>query len=371
MAITFNPQESYPQNQTNNFPIGEEIILEFSNLVDLKSAKEAIIIYGDDSDRTIIGDSTYLNDFNDIKNFLRSPGEKGYVEVSTEVFDVDGSGDVLNNTYFEKPANQTSIVVIKPKKLLEANKEHILYILGSAVESIEGLTSKHIGNALSVRTIYDPKNTTTNALDDRLKLHGTYTGSTEETLNIRIVTAGNGSNAKYIWWFSDEQQPQPSGRRLNKTSQRWRNLDRGVVIKFLGGEFELDDVIQVKVYPKDKLETSYKLTFNTSTEDLVTKPAHVSTSDIGVSDQIPSVTVSNNEPLRIIDMQPRNGSVNNSLDTNKITITFNQNIDSTTAIQEYIKLYKQNVSGSYHKQNQLQKLPKEITVDNNKIILEF
>lgn len=371
MAITFNPQESYPQNQTNNFPIGEEIILEFSNLVDLKSAKDAIIIYGDDSDRTIIGDSTYLNDFSDIKNFLRSPGEKGYVEVSTEVLDVNANGDVLGNTYFEKPANQTSIVVIKPKKLLEANKEHILYILGSAVESIEGLSNKHIGNALSVRTIYDPKNVATNSLDTRLKLHGTYKGDTEETLNIKIVSAGNGSQAKYIWWFSDEQQPQPSGRRLNKTTQRWRNLNRGVVIKFLGGEFQLNETIQVKVYPKDKLETSYKLTFNTSTEDLVTKPAHVSTSDIGVSDQIPSLSTSSNEPLLIVDVSPRNGSVNNPLDTNKVTITFNQNIDSTTATQDNIKMFKQNVSGFFNNQKEPQKMPKEIIIENNKIILEF
>ena len=30
------------------------------------------------------------------------------------------------------------------------------------------------------------------------------------TLNIKIIEAGEGSVAKYKWWFSDENEPQPA-----------------------------------------------------------------------------------------------------------------------------------------------------------------
>lgn len=44
MSINLTAQNSYPLNGTSTFPIGEEIKLEFTNLVDDKTAKDSIIL---------------------------------------------------------------------------------------------------------------------------------------------------------------------------------------------------------------------------------------------------------------------------------------------------------------------------------------
>lgn len=342
MAITLNTETSYPLNGTTTFPIGEEIVLEFNQLVDLKSAKDSVVLIHKATNTAI--------------------------ETDIRVLPLDANNEVLEDNFITKPESQKTLVVAKPKSLLDANTEYSLFIRGAALEEVQSLTEEFASNAISERTIYGT--TLSGTYTEQVKVYGLYKGSSQQTLNIEIVLAGEGSAAKYIWWFSDEVKPQPSGSRLNKTTSRWRSLGRGCYIKFYGGEFSLGDVYNTNLFPKVKLNDSYRIDFSTSTESLLLKPEVASESDIGSI--IPSSeSASYATEFKILKMEPKNGSINNSLETNKITIYFNKNIDPATVSQSTVKLFKQPVSGFFSSEANEQKMPKEITVEDNKIILEF
>lgn len=342
MPISLITAQSYPLNGTTTFPIGEEILLKFDQLVDEKTAKESIVL-------------------------LKAVNNE-IIETDVSVYAVDGNNIKNTNPFLEKPVSQTTVVSVKPKNLLDANTKFELHVRGKQVEEVIADNAEFKSIALSERTIFNTSKG--GELTEQVRVYGTYSELNTGHLNIEIVSGGEGSGAKYIWWFSNEGKPQASGSRLNRTVSRWRNLDRGCYIKFYGGEYTVGDVYQVNVYPKVLLENSYKIEFSTSSEDLVLKPAVEAESDIGVN--LPALNLSaNTDTLKIIDMQPRNGSINNSKELNKIVITFNKDIDATTVSQENIVLFKQSVSGFFNGKDSHQKMPKEIIIENNKIILEF
>lgn len=329
-------------NGTTTFPIGEEIVLEFDNLIDEKTAKESIIL-------------------------LKKIDNK-IIETDIKVLILDANGIETPDVFLERVDTQKTIVSVKPKNLLDANTNYELFIRGKNVEEVISNNEEITSIALSERTIFNTSKN--NILDEQVRVYGTYSERTSTQLNIEIVLAGEGSSAKYIWWFSNELKPQASGKRLNRTASRWRSLDRGCYIKFYGGEYNLGDTFQINVYPKTLLEESYKISFSTSSEDLVLKPTVEAESEIGII--LPDFDMASNiEPLRVISMSPKDGSINNSKDINKIDIYFNKNIDSTTVTQETIVLFKQSVSGFFNGKNNSEKIPKEIIVENNKITLEF
>lgn len=342
MAISLNTAESYPLNGTQSFPIGEEIYLEFSNLIDDKSAKESI-------------------------HLIDSATNK-IVEVDYTVTPVDQNSLALLDDFTERQATQKTIVTLKPKQLLSANTKYELFIRGASLEESQALQEELDSNTLSERTVF--RSTIDDSFTESVRVYGSYEGSLESTLNVEIIVTGNDSEAKYIWWFDDEDKPGLNSRRVNRTLSRWRSLDRGCYIKFYGGTFTLNEEYKTKVYPKVKLANSYRINFSTSSEDLLLKPEVQSESDIGLN--IPDTSTNTfADPLRVIEVTPRNGSVNNPISTNKITITFNKEIDPASVDQTKVKLMKQPVSGFYNGESKEQKLPKEVFVNGNQIILEF
>lgn len=342
MPISLITAESYPLNGTTTFPIGEEVLLKFDQLVDVKTAKESIIL-------------------------LKAVNNE-VIETEITVYPVDVENDEIVDQFLEKPNSQNTLVSVKPTSLLDANTNYELHVRGKAVEEVVATNEEFKSVALSERTVFGTSKD--GVFTDQIRAYGTYSEVAVSHLNIEIVVGGDDSAAKYIWWFDGEVKPQASGRRLNRTISRWRSLDRGCYIKFYGGEFTFGDTYRINVYPRVLLEDSYKIAFSTSSEDLILKPTVQAESDIGVN--LPALNLSaNTEALRIVSMEPRDGSINNSTGTNKITITFNKDIDSSTAIQENIALFKQSASGFFNGKNNQEKMPKEIIVENNKIILEF
>lgn len=341
MSINLTAQNSYPLNGTSTFPIGEEIKLEFTNLVDDKTAKDSII--------------------------LIESGTNSVVETDIKVYVLDANNNEIEDVFLERQVSQKTIVVAKPKAYLNENSSYELFIRGESLEEVASLTEEFSSSTISEKTVFGTS--LNDAYVEQIKVYGSYTGKVETHLNIEIVSGGSGSEAKYIWWFDNESKPTGS-KRTNRTVSRWRSLNRGCYIKFYGGEYTLGDVYKVKVYPKEKLANSYRISFETSTDSLLLKPEVISESDIGLVTP-KSIEASLGEALRIIDMQPRNGSINNSISTNKITIFFNKNIKQESISQNNIKLFKQSVSGFFNSKGGEEKIPKEIIIENNKIILEF
>ena len=397
MAITLKADESYPTNSETEFPVGQEIVLVFDRAIDLKTAKESVIIYGPDSDVTSgPNDGLWLNQSDGTNPFfLNSPAYKGYVECEYQTYLVNNLVELKvedNQEIYEKSSGaKYSVLVITPKQPLKINTEYNLFICGESLNNISNIPSEiqaySQSNCISEKTVYDAYKLIGGVKtgDARVKSFGSFEPKSNEVataLNLKIVEAGNGSAAKFKWWFDDEVEPQPASSnynsRLNRCVQRWRITDRGILVKFTGGEFELNETFKVEANKEDLLSISNLITFNTGTDSIFVYPEYTSTSPIAPDGLL--IPNQQNEVvgkyLELNSMQPSSGEINVDLNLNKIVLTFNNNVDATTAIQENIEIESQSVSGVFDgpgstRSNRPEKVYKIISVSDNKITLEF
>lgn len=401
MAIQFSTTTSRPVNQENNFPVGQEIILIFSESVDIKKIKESVSLFGKDFDRTSGPDNALWINNSSGENpfFLRSPGFNGFVDYDVELFFGSPTKATLaleeDQSQIDKQETRVAIVVLTPKKVLKEESEYTLFLVGKNIDDLENLTEDYQviskDRALSPRTIFDAykiDNGSNVEQTSRIKTYGSYDSKNNEAssiVNLKVITAGEGSAAKYKWWFSDENEPQPADtiykERTFRATSRWRKLDRGVLVKFNQGTYDLNEHFYIKCYDRsaDNLETSFIINFQTSTDSIYTYPEVQSTSPIGIDEvYIPSgiPTVSTVEPLKVVSMTPYDGSVNNDLSLDKIVIEFNRNLDATTVTQETVKILSYPVSGTFDgnsgtRSNREYKIYKIVSVEDNKITLEL
>lgn len=399
MAIQFLPSNSYPQNNEDEFPVGQEILLVFSEAVDIKKIKESFVLYGQDFDRTSGPDNSLWLNTQSGENpfFLRSPGFKGFVDYEVKQYLVDSHKTLVVSTeqkQLQRDENQIVVVVITPKTVLKEDSKYQTFLVGSNVDNLtslpDGVRNLSKNRALRGRTIFDPYYTDGNGTEvlekERLRSYGSFEPKNDENnaiVNIKIIEAGAGSTAKYKWWFSDELEPQPANPvykdRVSRCVQRWRKLDRGVLIKFSAATYNLDEVFNIRCLKTESLATSYSIIFQTGTGSIYDYPENASTSPIGVGNlllpnAIPSSTTG--EPLRVISITPGDGSVNNELDLDKIVIEFNANLDATTITQETVEMYSYPVSGTFDgnagtRSDRERKIYKIISIQDNKLTLEL
>jgi hypothetical protein len=387
MAIQLLPNLSFPQNNEDQFPVGQQIFLLFDNAVDIKSVKESVILFGPDFDRTSgpnnalwINASTGENPF-----FLRSPGFKGFVDCDFDLVVLESSDPIIEREeqlVGDRSADISNLVKIIPKNPLKENTQYSLFIIGNTIEDIETLPEElkafSKNKAISERTVYDPVKA--GNLDNRLRSSGNFIPKNLEddsTLRIKIVKAGIGSEANYIWWFSDEAEPQVANplytQRLSRCVQRWRITDRGVLIKFEANDFALNEVFEIKCYKEVRLVDSYLINFSTGTGSIFEYPEYTSTSPIGLD---PTNVPIEEELLEVTSISPYNGAINVDLKLKQIVIEFNKEIDQNTVTQETVELLSYPVSGIFDgpvgtRSNRESKIFKIISVESNKIILEL
>ena len=394
MAINFLSSESIPINNEDQFPVGQEIILVFDNPVDLKTFKECCILFGPDFDRTSGPDnSLWLNQSSGANPFfLKSPNFKGFVDYDVKQYYVSGKDltEVQGLTLLEKPANQKATVVITPKNVLKEDSSYQLFIVGNDIENLDNLLPTLQAftkdKAISFKTIYEPyyidPNNQGTEYEERVSSYGSFEPKNNEvsaTLNIKIVTTGEGSQAQYVWWFSDENEPQPASteyrNRLNRCVQRWRVLGRGVYVRFTGAQYTQNEEIFIRCYEREYLEDSYLISFDTSNREIYTIPNDISTSPLLDDEQLGNIS-SSDDILKVVSMKPIDGSVNEPLDLKQIEITFNKNLDASTVTQDTVLLKSLPASGFFDgnagtRSDRERKIFKIISVVNNKIILEL
>lgn len=360
----------YPQNQSTNIPIGSSLYLVFDKEVDLESIKNSVILFGPDSDKTIMPDNAlWINDKQgQNKDFLKSPGYKGFCEFDIEVKYLDRQTleviDVVDD--FDRTLYYCG-VIITPKITLATNIEYTFYVIGANTQSLDPIYQTN--KAVSLRTVYSPK--LVDSLDSRIKIRGTYKGKEPEgnNLNIQIVSSGNGNAAQYVYWFDDQNIDMS---KVSRCSGRWRSIDKGLVIKFDDTQYTEGEIITIKCYPIDLLQDSYIFTFTTGDGSIFIepKPDYRSTSPINTVVQVDP----NDKLLSIVSITPYHGEVNVPIETNKIIVTFNKELDPSSITQEAIKLQSLPVSGFYdsgYDKKREYKLYKILSVDGNKLIVEF
>ena len=401
MAIQFLPAQSYPQNNEDEFPVGQEIVLVLSESTDIKRIKESFVLYGQDFDRTSGPNNALWLNTQSGENpfFLRSPGFQGFVDYEVKQFLVDSHKTLVvldNQVQLDKNETGIVVVVITPKTVLKENSKYQTFLVGKNVDNLENLpepiASFSKDRALRARTIFDAYSLDVNQTEieqtARVKTYGSFESKNNEnsaTVNIKIIEAGAGSAAKYKWWFSDEPEPQPANanykERVSRCVQRWRKLDRGVLVKFSADSYNLDEEFKVRCYSRDDdtLSTSYSIIFQTGTGSIYEYPENTSTSPIGVGNLVlPGVIPgsSQQESLQVISITPDDGSVNNELGLDRIVIEFNNPIDAATVTQSAVEIFSYPVSGTFDgnagtRSDRERKVYKIISVEDNKITLEL
>ena len=394
MAITFLPEKSYPQNLEDGFPVGQSFYLAFSNSVDIKLLEKSCVLFGKDFDRNTGPNEALSLNSSDSTNpfFLRSPGLKGFIECDFEEYFVDSFDDNSpSNTQYllDRVESKNTIVKVTPKVILGENQEYKLYILGKTSEEIENNIPSYVdilakNNTLSEKTIFDVRDSDDD-FSTKVKSRGSYQPENFENdsnLNIKIIIEGEGSQASYVWWFDDEQEPLPANpnyeKRKNRCIQRWRSVSRGVMLKFLGGNYALNETFKIKCYKVNELEKSYLITFQTSTDSVYEYPESISTSPIGLgANLIPGLNgnIEVEEDLKITKVEPSNLSINNKLNIKNLIIYFNKDLDPNSVTQDTINLTSYPISGSFDYSGNTMKrernLYKIVSVEDNKIIVEL
>ena len=398
MAITFQADQSYPTNEENQFPIGQEIVLVFNKPLDFKAAKESVILYGPDFDTTSGPDNGLWLNGSDGTNpfFLNSPNLKGFVDCEFETYLVNNLQELKvldSQKIVSKPANDAfSVLVITPKRPLKTNTNYNLFICGESLDNLQNipaeLTAYNQSNCISEKTIFDPYyiDNAQKVASDKIRSAGSFEPLNNEVstkLNVKIVTAGNGSSAKYVWWFDDEDEPNNPAHslwnsRLSRCVQRWRITSRGVLVRFEIAEYQVGEQFTIDCHKEELLDKSFTIGFNTGTESIFEYPEYTSTSPIAPDGLLLPVLpgVAPAEKVEVLSMDPSDGEINVRLDLNKIFIKFNKEIDPTTVTQESIKIESHPVSGIFDgpsgtRSNRPEKVFKIISVSGDTITLEI
>lgn len=390
MAIQLLPNLSFPQNNEDQFPVGQQIFLAFNNAVDLKSVKESVVLFGPDFDRSSGPNNSLWINASSGENpyFLKSPGFKGFVDCDFEEITITNLDPIAfedSVSIIDRQAINT-LIKVTPKEPLKEETTYSLFMVGSSVDNLEGLPESLIAisknKCISERTIYSPSKD--GILETRLSSYGSFepkNNETSTTLNVKIVTGGVGSEAKYVWWFSDEQEPTPAqayySERLSRCVQRWRSCARGVMLRFEQSSFTLNEKFTIKCYSRINLPESYLINFKTGTDSIYVYPEYTSTSPIGLNLPGADTNVAvPQEDLKIVSVTPYDGAINVDLGLKQIIIEFNRNLDATTVTQDSIELLSYPVSGSFDgpkgtRSDREKKVFKIISVEANKIILEL
>lgn len=352
----------FPNDEQSSVPIGANIEIIFSSGIDLSTAKKSIVVYGRDFD-FISGPetATWMKKDGTSSDFLKSPGFKGIVKCKYEMVYVDADGNEveLNPTLpaEEEAGPYTSKIKVIPETSLAPDMEYKVYIIGED----ESGTKK----AVSKRSVYDPDYTNATSTTGVVSVYGGYTGSTSDTISVKITKSGNIGTAEYKWWYS-ETELESTAVEGKITSRRFRKLDDGVQIRFTGSDFISDDIYTVRVEPKELLESSYAFSFNTSTDQIVEVPNTASTSVIGTV----GIVEKPSGKLNMVKSSPADGDTHLKFNNKKIVIEFDREIDPDSVTHENVSLFQYPVSGIIDPADDQVELYKKITVDGNKIIIE-
>ena len=360
----------YPADSDVGIPVGAAVKVYFDSVVDLQTAKDSIVIYGADFDRTSGPDSALWVDGKEPSNpfFLSSPGFNGTVEVDVthSYINLSDNSDAtpgdLANPAAATAAGVGSLITVTPKSNLAAETEYKLYVNGDP--NALGI------NGVSSRTVWDivPGGGNASATGD-LEVYGTFEGSVSDVVNVKITTSGDIGTAKYKWWYASELE---SEARLGKvTARRYRRLEDGLQLRFTGSGFVADDTFSFAVEPAERMATSFLVTFTTNDGTFTAAPVSPSTPATSEppASVLPDVTTATGFTLS--ESSPANKAYNVNVQGRTITLTFSQDVDPATITADSIKLYSYPASGEYSETSAPQELVKQLTVSGNIVTIKY
>lgn len=360
----------YPADEDTGIPIGITVKVWFDSLVDLKSVRNAIHLFGADFDRTSGPDSAiWVDQDTGINSFLlSSPGFTGnaplkyelkYYNLTTEAI-VDDPG-VISSTADAVSADVGHVVymTLDPKfaPSLAPDTEYTLYIVGDDVNN-SGVTG---------RTIFDVEPDAGNTGDGVMYVYGIWEGVGTDTLEIEITDAGDVAEAKYKWKYASEA---PSEYRYGKlTSRKYRTIVDGVQVRFGGSGFDVGDIFTVNLEAAEFTSSSYSITFTTGDGSFAAAPDSPSTP--ATSSPASSTLPWLGSEFQVDYMVPADGSYNVDRHKRLITIYFTDDVDDATVTEDSLELWNYPVSGHYEDTYEPYRLKTDIEVIDNKILIRY
>lgn len=354
----------YPADLDTGIPIAESLIITFDRGVDLSVAKNHVVLYGPDFDKTSGPDSAQWvdNELGENPFFLRSPSFKGVVDCTYELLYVDGDGNPIDpQPTIEVLADEAGLfqqLIVTPKKALAADAEYKLHIIGDPDDTGKGIASRTV-----LDVVADPGNASTTA---EVVVYGGYTGD-NDTVVIEITDSGDMGEAKYRWYY--QSLGVGSAVTGKVTSRKYRRLEDGLQIRFDGSGFVDGDIYTVVVSAPERLATSTTITFTTGDGSYSVAPGAPSTP---ATSEPPSSTLPelvDGGFLEILEVDPADGATNQPLDTTTITITFSADLDASTVTQDTVKVTAYPISGVYSDTGEPKELLKDLQVSANKLII--
>lgn len=349
----------YPSNEATAVPVGADIQITFSCGVDLSTAKNNVVVYGKDTD-FISGPetATFINQGKSA-DFLKSPGFKGVVPCDYELVYVDSNGDKVDVSLLSRTEEEAGPyvhkLILSPKTILAPNVLYTVYIIGEDEEGTE--------KGVSSRTVYEVDDSSATSTTGEVFVYGGFIGESDDTINIKITTAGNIGTAKYKWWYASELESE--AREGKVTSRRFRKLEDSLQIRFSGSDFILDDTYTVSLNDREFLDSSYSFSFTTSTTQIQEVPTTTSTTVIGTE----------NDPivgyLKVVESSPEDGDSNLSFKKKQIIIEFDEELDSSTISDDTVTILSYPISGIIDSTEDEEELFKKLTVDGKKLIIDL
>jgi hypothetical protein len=364
----------YPADGDTGIPVGETLAVYFDRGVDLKTVTDSIVLFGSDSDQTSGPDNAIWidSDTGNNKYFLSSPGFKGYVPLKFELVYWDTTD---TSTYAEidpQPTITSELdetgssyghkvkITIDPKfaASMAPDTEYVLYINGDPDSTDTGVAS---------RTVFDVEADGANTGSGDLVLYGTYSGASDDTLYVKITTAGNIGTAEYKWWWDSAGEVSATTDRI--TNRRYRNLGNGLQIRFTGSSFAVDDQWTANAETIARMSTSTSVTFTTNDGSYSDAPSSPSTP--ATSSPAASVLPTNADPFDVDYMVPPNGAYNVDIHNRIITIVFTDDLDATTVTDDSVTLWKYPAEGYYGATWAPVELEKSLSVSGDTLTIRF
>lgn len=363
--------DTYPANSDTGIPVGATLLVYFDKGVELQTVKDSIVLYGADRDITSGPDSAmWMDSFTGSDPFyLTSPGFQGVVPVVIELaYYTLGTTTEADPGTITGEADETSANVGHVAKItvdpnysatLAPDLTYQWHIIGDP-------SSQGVG--VSARTVFDVEAGGSNTGDGGMLSSGPYSGSTADTLHVKITKAGDIGTAKYKWWYDSAGEVSAVIGRV--TSPRYRSLDNGLKVRFTGSDFDVNDEYTFDVEPFERLATSTIVSFTTNDGTYTAAPDSPSTP---ATSSPPSTSLPTNASagFTVDEMFPIHGSYNVDPNNRIITITFTDDVDASTITDDSIKLWKYPVSGEYSDTFAPVELQKVLTVSGNTVTIEY
>lgn len=354
----------YPASNSVGALLAQPIFVIFDREIDENSVDTGnFFIEGPDTD-TVIGPDAglLLPDISDSgsNDQLASPGYKGIVKgtitfekianTASDIysgFDTSGTGSLWRTK-----------AIFTPTNALQKLTQYTVYLVGD-----EDITDG-ISTGIRARSIFDVvkgSNIGTGELD----FVGSFEGdAVSDTFNIKITTAGASSEAWFVWWRSSD--PSLIFGPIRTEQIQNTPLEEGVSVNWGTGEFDVNDRFSVVVRKPTLFTGNTFWSFNTGSGSIETLPSSTSTSIIG---DIGSTLVPTTR-MEVVSFSPVDKATNLPLTTNKIIISFNNNIDLTTVTADSVRIMGFPVNGDENIFSS-REIHKNITVSGNRIILDI